>query len=231
MIINADVPLGAAERTDFRRRRPSPWRWLERGLLLLALVTLGYCVVVVAESALYQAWENQELDRILRAGPETEPVRRNGLAPRPPGSALGRIEIPALGVSTVIKEGDDARTLRLAVGHIGGTAWPGQAGNVGLAGHRDQFFRRLREIRPGHDIRIVTAEETFTYRVELTHVVDPEDVWVLDPTREETLTLVTCYPFTFIGAAPQRFIVRARRDESSSRSDAAAIGRRAFTHR
>ena len=188
---------------------------------MLALLTLGYCVVVVAESALYQAWEDRELNRILRAGPEAmEPARRKELSP---GDVLGRVEIPALGVSTVIKEGDDARTLRLAVGHIAGTAWPGEAGNVGLAGHRDQFFRRLREIRPGHDIRIVTARGTFTYRVELTHVVDPEDVWVLDPTREETLTLVTCYPFTFIGAAPQRFIVRARRDENSAHSDTAAI--------
>ena len=105
--------------------------------------------------------------------------------------------------------GSDAKTLRLAVGHIPGTALPGEVGNVGLAGHRDTFFRRLRDIEPDDLIRILTPDGTYAYRVERTDIVTPADVWVLDPTSEPTLTLITCYPFTFIGSAPERFVVRA----------------------
>ena len=123
---------------------------------------------------------------------------------------IGRIEIPRLGVSAVIRAGSDARTLQLAVGHIPGTALPGESGNIGLAGHRDTFFRRLRDIRPDDEIRVVdAATDVFTFSVERTVVVQPRDTWVLDPTDAPTLTLVTCYPFTYVGSAPQRFIVRA----------------------
>jgi LPXTG-site transpeptidase (sortase) family protein len=130
--------------------------------------------------------------------------------PAQPGRVVGRIEIPSLGVSTIIKDGEDAQTLRLAVGHIAGTAMPGGDGNVGLAGHRDTFFRRLRDVKAGDRIRLVTTDGVFTYLVERTRVVEPDDVSVLDQTPEPALTLVTCYPFTYIGAAPQRFIVQAR---------------------
>jgi sortase A len=126
-----------------------------------------------------------------------------------PGSAIGRLEIPRLQVSAIVRAGSDARTLRLAVGHIGGTALPGERGNVGLAAHRDTFFRRLGEIRPDDQIRLVTAEGTFVYHVDGTRIVEPTDTWVLNPTDEPALTLVTCYPFRYIGSAPQRFIVRA----------------------
>jgi sortase A len=95
------------------------------------------------------------------------------------------------------------------VGHIPGTALPGDSGNVGLAAHRDTFFRRLRDIRPDDEIVLTTPDGTFRYTVEGTKVVEPGDVWVLDPTEEPALTLVTCYPFTYVGSAPQRFIVRA----------------------
>ncbi len=111
-----------------------------------------------------------------------------------PGSPIGRIEIPRLGVSSIVRAGSDARTLQLAVGHIPGTALPGEPGNMGLAGHRDTFFRRLRDIQPDDVIRVVTPDGTFRYRVERTNVVEPTDVWVLDPTPGTTLTLVTCYP-------------------------------------
>jgi sortase A len=119
------------------------------------------------------------------------------------------VEIPRLDVSVVVRAGSDARTLQLAVGHIPGTALPGESGNVGLAGHRDTFFRRLKDIRPDDEIRVATPEGQFVYRVERTVVVEPSDVWVLDPSDSSILTLVTCYPFTYVGLAPQRFIVRA----------------------
>jgi sortase A len=181
---------------------------LERALLLVALASLGYVAGTLGGSALYQRYESRELDAILRSGPRpSTPAGATAPAPR---RMIGRIEIPRLGVSTIIKEGDDARTLDLAVGHIRGTALPGGPGNIGLAGHRDTFFRRLRHIQAGDVIRLVAPEGTFVYLVERTHVVAPKDVWVLDATPEPALTLVTCYPFTYVGAAPDRFIVRAR---------------------
>jgi sortase A len=125
------------------------------------------------------------------------------------GSTVGRVEIPRLRVSAVIRVGSDARTLRLAVGYIPGTALPGENGNVGLAGHRDTFFRKLHDINPGDEIRVTTKDGVFRYFVQRTSIVQPRDVWVLDPTGYPALTLVTCYPFSYIGSAPQRFIVRA----------------------
>lgn len=190
-------------------------------LFVFGILSLGYYGYVSAESALYQAYENQELDAILTSG---EPG--SGATPRHPriapakGSPLGRIEIPRLGVSAVIRAGEDARTLRLAVGYIPGTALPGEPGNTGLAAHRDTFFRKLGDIRADDEIRVVTPEGTFTYAVMRTNVVEPRDVWVLDPTPEPTLTLVTCYPFTYVGSAPQRFIVRAALREPSVRASA-----------
>ena len=187
--------------------------WLERALLLLGALCISYYVYVQAEAYLYQQFETRELDAILASAPPraaSTPEAPRPVRPAPaPGSAIGRIEIPRLGVSAVVRAGSDAKTLRLAVGHIPGTALPGEAGNVGLAGHRDTFFRRLRDIRPDDEIRVTTADGVFSYRVEQTIVVNPKDVWVLDPTAQPALTLVTCFPFTYVGSAPQRFIVRA----------------------
>ncbi len=207
------------------RRHRLALRWLERLLLVIAILSLGYYGYVSAEAALYQRYENRELDAILAAGPVAPAadgqVSAGGTAapnapavtrgrPHPaPGTAVGRIEIKRLGISAVVRAGSDARTLRLAVGHIPGTALPGEPGNVGLAAHRDTFFRRLGDIRPDDEILVVMPGETLRYRVDDTNVVEPTDVWVLDPTDRPALTLVTCYPFSFIGSAPQRFIVRA----------------------
>jgi sortase A len=122
---------------------------------------------------------------------------------------VGRIQIPRLGISAIVREGEDADTLRKAVGHIPGTALPGASGNVGLAAHRDTYFRPLKDIRKGDLIRVATLSGRHEYRVESTEIVTPADVRVLDPTREPSLTLVTCYPFYYVGPAPKRFIVHA----------------------
>ena len=202
---------------------PRRWRWLERLLLAVAVVCLGYYGYVTAEAYLYQAYETRELDAILHSAPVAPPAATAPAARRAEptaGSVIGLIGIPRLGVSAVVRAGSDARTLRLAVGHIPGTALPGERGNVGLAGHRDTFFRQLRNIRPDDVITIETTEGTFSYRVERTNIVNPADVWVLDPTNHGVLTLVTCYPFSYIGSAPQRFVVRARL-EPTTRATAA----------
>ena len=129
---------------------------------------------------------------------------------RPSGTTtVGMIEIPAVGLATRVLEGSNARTLRLAVGHIPGTALPGPSGNVGLAGHRDTFFRPLRRIKVGDEIRFTTVAGTYKYRVISLRIVLPNAIEVLNDTRLPTLTLVTCYPFDFIGTAPRRLIVHA----------------------
>jgi sortase A len=115
-------------------------------------------------------------------------------------------------MSDVVLEGTIPRVLRVAAGHIRGTALPGAAGNIGIAAHRDTLFRPLRNIRRMDEIVVTTSYGTFRYVVDKVEIVDPSDVQVLDRTSDPELTLVTCYPFTYIGPAPKRFIVHARRE-------------------
>jgi len=123
---------------------------------------------------------------------------------------VGRLEIPRVGLSVVVLDGDDERILLLGAGRMPGAARAGGAGNLVIAGHRDTFFRPLRGVRKGDQIRVTTLDGVYPYKVEWTAVVDPSDTDVLADTPEPSLTLVTCYPFQFVGPAPQRFVVRAR---------------------
>ena len=123
---------------------------------------------------------------------------------------LGRLEIPSIDLSVMILPGTDDWTLNRAVGHIQGTALPGEPGNVGIAGHRDGFFRGLRKVQAGQRIYLTTLEGSFEYVVDEIWVVLPTDVHVLEPAQTPSLTLVTCYPFYHVGTAPQRYIIRAR---------------------
>lgn len=136
---------------------------------------------------------------------------------------LGRIEINSLGLAAMIQEGTSTQTLQRSVGHIAGTAPMGHPGNVGLAAHRDTFFRKLRNIHQGEEITLTTLAGTYNYRVELISIVEPEDSAVLRDTGENVLTLVTCYPFNYIGSAPKRFIVRAKEVPSTSSAMSAEL--------
>jgi sortase A len=127
----------------------------------------------------------------------------------PASTPLAVLRIPKTGLEVAVLPGTDDRTLDRAVGHIEDTAQPGTDGNSGIAGHRDGFFRGLKDITAGDEIELDTLSGTDVYRVERTWVVKPDDVSVLDQTSTRTLTLVTCYPFYFVGSAPLRFIVRA----------------------
>jgi sortase A len=124
---------------------------------------------------------------------------------------IGLLEIPRLGVSAAVLEGDDGRTLSVAVGHLPDTALPWEEGNTALAGHRDTFFRPIEQIRVDDEIRLATRHGEFEYRVRRLAVVDPENVWVLDPSEHVGLTLITCYPFRYVGPAPKRYVVQAER--------------------
>ncbi|HQT94959.1 MAG TPA: class D sortase [Thermoanaerobaculaceae bacterium] len=188
--------------------------WLERGLLAVGLACLAWWAAGSAYARWASAGQNRRLDRLIAAGGSAPATRR----PAPPqlGDPLGRVEISRVGVSTVIVEGDGELTLSYAAGHIPGTALPGEAGNATLAGHRDGVFRGLARIRRGDLISITTLSGKYHYAVDSLRVVKPDDVSVLRPTRRPTLTLVTCYPFRYIGPAPERFIVQARLVGSTS---------------
>src|SRR5687767_6841681 len=162
------------------------------------LVALLYVVMVVAET--------MAASSAVLAPRDSRDSRRAFVA----GESLGQIRIERLGLKAAIGEGERPSVLRRGVGHLPDSAWIGQGGNVALAGHRDTVFRSLRKIRTGDVIEIVTAERSVLYRVDKTAVVSPDDLTVLAPSGRSTLTLITCYPFSFFGSAPDRFIVRAR---------------------
>lgn len=194
-------------------------RWSQRGLLACGVAMLGYCVFVVVDAHLFQERESRTLELLLdeehATGADLLPAKLPSPPTIPAASAMsgliGRIEIARLGLSVMIVEGDDGKTLRRAAGHVPGTALPGQLGNVGITAHRDTFFRPLRHIQMDDVITLTTLQGEYRYRVVSTKVVSPRDVDVLDSTGGEVLTLVTCHPFYFVGAAPNRFIVRAER--------------------
>jgi LPXTG-site transpeptidase (sortase) family protein len=124
---------------------------------------------------------------------------------------LAILRIPRIRLEVPVLKGTDELTLNRAVGHIEDTAMPGVDGNAGIAGHRDGFFRGLMNLVAGDAIELESLHGTESYRIERTWIVNPDDVSVLDPTPGRSLTLVTCYPFYFVGSAPQRYIVRAVR--------------------
>jgi len=196
--------------------------WTERLLFAAGLALLAWCAYVVLDARIFQQAEDSRLDGLLRVSQETSPetpqnpsltARPARLPLAPAAGLIGRLDISRLDISVIVIEGVRAATLRRAVGHIPGTALPGQQGNVGISGHRDTFFRPLRNIRQGDLVALTTLTGEYRYRVVSTKVVRPEDVAVLDPGSDESLTLVTCYPFYYVGPAPSRFIVRAARAE------------------
>jgi sortase A len=189
-------------------RRMLEWSfWL---FLTIGVVAIGYGVVTLVEGVLYQRGSTLRLDISAVKSPksDTQPPLRSVASE---GVTVSRLEIPRLGMSVLVAEGTSSHTLKLAAGHIRGTAFPDEAGNIGIAGHRDTFFRPLRGINSGDIIVLTTPYRSFRYAVEWTKIVQPSDVDVLQPSPEPLLTLVTCYPFRFIGSAPDRFVVRARR--------------------
>jgi len=123
---------------------------------------------------------------------------------------IGEIQVPRLRLNAMVVQGDSPANLKRAVGHLTKSALPGEWGNVALAGHRDTFFRPLRDIRPGDEIRFKTRERSFEYRVESIEVVAPTDIRVLKSSTGHDLTLLTCFPIYYIGPAPKRLVVRAR---------------------
>jgi sortase A len=209
-------------------RTQSILRWSQYPFFIIAILALSYVGYALLDSKLYQTYQTWRFERALKdSKPTTRSLERLDSSPLfqvptaenrvryetavPEGSSLGRIEISSVGIAAMIAEGIDRRTLRRAVGHIAGTALPGQQGNIAIAGHRDTFFRGLRNIHKDDEITLTTLNGTYRYRVDSIQVVEPEDIAVLDRSDDAILTLVTCYPFYFVGPAPKRFVVRGHR--------------------
>jgi LPXTG-site transpeptidase (sortase) family protein len=225
------------DRVDARTRRWGPGEYF---FLVVAMACLGLYGYSYFARVLYQTYESWSFDRTLDrsasvvagSNVEASPVGSVANAPGEPmrlaeskikefkinTSIIGRLSVPRLNLSAMVREGIDRKTLKLAVGHIPSTALPGQTGNVGVAGHRDTFFRGLKDVKSRDTIQFSTSTGVFTYEVESLTVVEPDNVGVLEPLHGNFLTLVTCYPFSYIGDAPKRFIVRARQVSPQTQS-------------
>lgn len=212
---------------DFAPERPAIWtaskgtvvqRWLALGLLLIGLGFMGAWTWEQVDTRLYQRSAGSRLAAMQARAASTATAERGSARTGTPGARspiragdpIGRIDIDRVGLSAIIAEGDDPRTLRRAVGHVPSTPLPGDDGNVVLAGHRDTFFRALRTVEEGDRIRVTTPDERLDYEITSIEVVGPEETDVMWPTKERSLTLITCYPFHYIGPAPDRYVVRAR---------------------
>ena len=183
--------------------------WTQRLFFLTGVVALGYVGFTLLDARLYQASAKRSLETEIQqeSGPHNNQPKREVKT----GDVLGRLDIPRLGLSVAVLQGTSSRMLRRGIGHIEGTPLPGEAGNSGIAGHRDTFFRGLKDIRANDEIELQTTSGLFRYQVDWAKVVAPEDLSVLAPSTDSALTLVTCYPFYFVGPAPRRFVVRAHK--------------------
>lgn len=182
-------------------------------LLFFGVAALSYWGFAFADGWAFQRAGDEQLAALLDASFKAAPGPRVPTQPISVGGLIGRIEIPRLELSVNIAEGVGSKVLRHAAGHVPGTALPGEPGNAGISAHRDTYFRPLRDIRKNDIINVTTLAGIFHYRVTSSRIVEPSDVTVLAPSTGQVLTLVTCYPFYYIGSAPSRFVVRAERFE------------------
>lgn len=198
--------------------------WIERLLVVIGVVCLGTYALATLDARRYQSEEKAAFESRKatenalpadRTAPENEAAPAaasgRGVESVETGTLLGLLEVPRLALSTAVVEGDDDATLSRAVGHLPDTPLPWQAGNSAVAAHRDTLFRPLKDIAVGDEIRFRTDAGDISYRVTRTSIVNPDDVSVLDPGKRDMLTLITCYPFYYVGHAPKRFIVHAER--------------------
>jgi sortase A len=211
-----------------RRATPPPANALGRLraiLLIIGFLCVGYFAYTWADQEIYQAYQNWALDQ-ERTGqpPASIPLPADG-------SVIGRVVISRLNLSEVVRQGVDSDTLKEAVGHVPSTALPGQPGNFAIAAHRDTLFRGLKDIKIGDIVTFESQTGSFQYQVVATRIVKPTNVSVLRPdggglipeqttgtTPPKLLTMITCYPFYYVGSAPDRFIVEARLVEPNSKS-------------
>ena len=189
------------------------WRaWIDRALIAFGIACLLFYSAVTVNTWRYQRSAKSHVEQMISVERSPAmPAQVPGVSkPLKVGEVFGKVEIPRIKLSAAVAEGDDEKTLGKAVGHLPDTPLPWhRRGNVAFAAHRDGLFRRLEKIRLSDDVHVVTSRGEYHYRVTKTHIVDPDDLWVIAPTEVPTITLITCYPFSFVGNAPRRFIVQA----------------------
>jgi len=202
---------------EFYWRPHRLWRFSRSLFLIVGIGALGYAGWAYVDEYIHERAETRAFDRARER--RIAPVAKAQPVPPAAEPFRAKLIIARLHLSTMVEEGVGEDTLRHAAGHIPRTALPGQLGNVGVAAHRDTLFRKLKGIRKHDRIVLSTLTKNYSYEVTAAAIVRPSDVSVLAPTRgAKTLTLVTCYPFYFIGAAPKRFIVQARQLGETSAS-------------
>jgi len=182
-----------------------------RHVIVPLLVLLGVIQLAIVGIAHLRSWQLERETRGAAAmGTATGTIARATVtreAARTSGT-IGHLEIRRLGLDVPVVEGIDSRHLLGGVGHVPASAFPGEPDNLALAGHRDTHFDPLRDVTLGDRIRIDTADGVFVYEVDSTLIVPPTRGDLIEPTGRPTITLVTCYPFHWIGPAPKRFVVR-----------------------
>ena len=205
------------------------WRWAADLLMLVGIASMLLFAWSLLDGTYYQHTQKILFEKQVAEGDDPgiakqialpDPPPRPSVAfqllskpPRPPARdplLIGELDVPRLGLSVMVREGMDAATLRRAVGHVPSTALPGQLGNFVMIAHRDTFFRPLRDLEKGDTVQIVTTRGRFSYTVESLEVVAPEGVRLTAPKAEAIATLITCFPFNYVGTAPRRFVARAR---------------------
>ncbi|HEX4996637.1 MAG TPA: class D sortase [Terriglobia bacterium] len=188
-------------------------RRAQRALICFGALVLAYAGAVAVYAGVYQRYQSWKFgEAITRIGAAPAAGTAEVIDP-PEGALVGKLEIPRIGVSVMVLQGIESRTLIAGAGRLPGGPRPGAEGNVVIAAHRDTFFRNLEGIAPGDRILMTTLSGTYAYIVGATNIVDPEDAEVLLSGNSHELTLITCYPFYFIGPAPKRFVVHAREVE------------------
>jgi sortase A len=193
--------------------------WLEWLLLLVGMICLGWWTTMTVHGWYFRSQQASLFERVTRTDAASSlpavPAPFVSIAARPaapdPAGLVGVLDVPRLGISTPIISGDDEQSLAVAAGHLADTPLPWEPGNSTVAAHRDGLFRPLQRVRRGDLVRMRTTRGDFDYTVRDMKIVDPDDLSVLRPGRTDSLTLITCYPFGYIGHAPQRFVVRAER--------------------
>ena len=239
------MPLGRLKEGPAFAEKPMHWlRKLERVLLVLGVLMLTlYVSARIHQTVL----SNAELQRFKAQQPASA-ANPNGVAATTAAPdfslwsvqrikdyqtslaehfapAIAILTIPRIHIEVPVLEGTDDLSLNRGVGHVTGTANPGENGNMAIAGHRDGFFRGLKDVVLGDTIGVATTERAQTYIVDRITVVDRTDISVLAPRPQASLTLITCYPFYFVGSAPKRYIVQASVADSAP-SKPQALGRR-----
>jgi sortase A len=186
------------------------WRVVQRGLLWFGIGALAYAGGTASYADIYQRYQSWRFEQVVGVSDRVEAGILEGTADLQEGDLVGKLEIARVGISVMVLQGVEEHTLIAGAGHVPGTSMPGADGNVVIAAHRDTFFRKLKGILPGDRIQIVTFGGSYEYIVDSVEIVSPEDTQVMESRAYRELTLITCYPFYFVGAAPDRFIVHAR---------------------